>query len=330
MRAKGIWVWAMTAAWCWLVVTSPVSGQDKKKMPALRAECDRPEAIYKVNEKAVFLFQGGADGEASFRLSEDGHVIIKEGKQKLKAGETYKLEGSLTKPGFVQFRLQMGDQVALAAAAFDPDKIQPTAKMPADFDDFWAEGLKELAQVKMDPMLEHSPKFSNDLVDCYQISLASIGGKRVHGWISVPTGKGPFPAILTVPGAGVYGISPDKHHANLGALSMNIIIHDLPVDESPAFYKKQAEGKLKDYRDIGMDDKQKSYYRGVILGCIRAIDYLVSRPDFNGKDLGVTGVSQGGALTLITSGLDPRVKLAAPSVAAMCDHSGKAFERISG
>src|SRR5207249_8622717 len=85
-----------------------------------------------------------------------------------------------------------------------------------------------------------------------------------------------------------------------------------------------------DYRDQGMDDKNKSYYRAVILGCVRCIDYLTSRADYNGKDLAVTGGSQGGALTLITSGLDSRVALAAPNVAAMCDHSGMAHDRVSG
>ena len=63
---------------------------------------------------------------------------------------------------------------------------------------------------------------------------------------------------------------------------------------------------------------------------MRCIDYLFTRPDFNKKELAVTGGSQGGALTLITSGLDPRVTLAAPNVAAMCDHSGMAFDRVSG
>ena len=64
---------------------------------------------------------------------------------------------------------------------------------------------------------------------------ASVDGKRVHGWISVPKSKGPFPAILTVPYAGVYGIEPDSHARS--ALSMNIIVHDLPVDEKPEFYR---------------------------------------------------------------------------------------------
>jgi cephalosporin-C deacetylase-like acetyl esterase len=104
----------------------------------------------------------------------------------------------------------------------------------------------------------------------------------------------------------------------------------MPVDESKDFYAKLSAGALKNYRDIGMDDKNKSYYRAVILGCVRCIDYLFTRDDFNKKELAVTGGSQGGALTLITSGLDPRVTLAAPNVAAMCDHSGMAFDRVSG
>ncbi len=53
-------------------------------------------------------------------------------------------------------------------------------------------------------------------------------------------------------------------------------------------------GPLKNYWDIGMDDKDKSYYRSVILGCVRCLDFLTSRSDYNGEDLAVTGGSQGG------------------------------------
>jgi cephalosporin-C deacetylase-like acetyl esterase len=301
-----------------------------QKEAALRVRCDRPEAVYKAGETATFLIEGPEGGAAKYRLSEDGFKTVQEGTVLVEKGATAKLTGTLKKPGFLQLRVTLGKQQALAAAAFDPTKIEPTAKMPADFDAFWDAGKKELARVPIDAKLERSEKHSDDRVDCYKISLANVEGKRVHGWLSVPKGKGPFPAILTVPGAGVYGIQPDKGHAYLGALSMNIIIHDLPVDEAPEFYKKQAAGPLKDYRDIGMDDREKSYYRAVILGCLRCNDYLTGRPDFTGKELAVTGGSQGGALTLIVSGLDPRVQFAAPNVAAMCDHSGVAHDRVSG
>jgi cephalosporin-C deacetylase len=313
-----------------------VRGQDKKDkkdaapLAPLVARCDRDDAIYKAGDKAKFLLTSTTAGEATYRLSADGLGTIKEGKFQFVAGEVYGLTGTLAHPGFLQLRVKQGKNEAVAAAAFDPTKIEPTAKMPADFDAFWEMGKKELALIPMDPQLEKSDKQSTEQMTCYKISLANVGGKRIHGWLSVPRGKGPFPAILTVPGAGVSGIRPDKGHAALGALSMNIIIHDLPVDENQDFYNQQRAGPLKDYWTIGMDDRDKNYYRAVILGCVRCLDYLTSRPDYNGTDLAVTGGSQGGALTLITSGLDPRVTLAAPDVAAMCDHSGKAFGRVSG
>lgn len=325
-------VWSLLLA---LVTCFPVSAQDKKddgKKPvaAFTLRCNRENATYKVGDKAVFLIQANDDGEGVFRFSEDGYKTVKEGKIRVQKGEVYTLGESLGKPGFLQLSITIGKTTKLAAAAFDPEKIEPTVAVPADFDAFWQAGLKELAKTPIDAKLEKVEKLSKDNVECFKISLANVHGKRVQGWLSVPAGKGPFPAVLTVPGAGVYGIGPDTYHAKLGALSMNIIIHDIPVDETPAFYKKVATTTLKDYRDIGMTDRNKSYYRDVILGCVRCLDYLTGRPDYNGKDLAVTGGSQGGALTLITSGLDPRVTLAAPNVAAMCDHSGVAHDRVSG
>jgi len=56
----------------------------------------------------------------------------------------------------------------------------------------------------------------------------------------------------------------------------------------------------------------------------RAEYRLFARDHFNKKELTVSGGSQGGALTLIASGLDLRVTPAAPNVAAMSDHSGMA------
>lgn len=313
-----------------LLLSAPLSGQEKASS-ALVVNCDRPDALYKIGETAKFLYKSKVAGELKYRLSQDGFSSIKDGKIQVEAGKVYSMTGTLDKPGFLQLQMIFEGKVsALAAAAFEPTKIEPTAQVPADFEAFWKKGLEELAQVPMDPKMERSDKYSNDFAICYRVSLGNIEGKRVHGWLAVPIGKGPFPAVLTLPGAGVYGINPDTGTARLGALSMNIIIHDLPVDEPKTFYDQQKNGALKNYRDIGWDNKDKNYYRAVILGCVRCLDFLTHHPEYNGKDLAVTGGSQGGALTLITSGLDSRVKLASPNVAAMCDHSGKTAGRVSG
>ncbi len=306
-----------------------LEAQDKKS-PPLRAVCTRDDAVFKTGEDATFRVESDSDAEVSYRFSEDGYKTVKEGTLKLEKGKSAELTGTLAQPGFLQLRVSLGKQEALAAAAFDPTKIKPTAEAPADFDAFWEANKKQLAAVPLDAKLEHSAKYSDDKVDCWKISLAQVEGRRVHGWVAVPKGKGPFPAVLTVPYAGVYGIEPDRDNALRGALTLNIIVHDLPVDEKPEFYQKQADGPLQDYRNIGMDDRNKSYFRTAILACVRAVDYLASRPDFNGKDLAVIGGSQGGGLSLITAGLDPRVTVCAAAIPALCDHAGLAHGRISG
>ncbi len=319
----------VTAAVLTLACVSTGPAQAPKKT-VVQAASNRPDALFKIGETATFKIESEVDGEATYRLSEDGFKTLKEGKLTLVKGKPAELTGTLDKPGFLQLRVTLGKEETLAAAAFEPTKIAPTTKMPADFDSFWDAQKKELAKIPFDAKLEPSAKYSDAKVDCYKISLASVDGKRVHGWISVPKGKGPFPAILTVPYAGVYGIEPDRRHALMGALAMNIIVHDIPVDEKPEFYDKQSSGPLQDYRNIGMNDRQKSYFRQAILACIRAADYLASRPDFNGKDLAVTGGSQGGGLAIITAGADPRITLMAASVPALCDHAGISQDRISG
>lgn len=317
------------SGWLLLAVLAHLPAQAPKPTP-LKADCTRPDALHKVGETATFTVQADSDLEVAYKLTEDGHKLLKDGKLKLEKGKPTEITGTLDKPGFLQLRVNAGKVESMAAAAFEPTKIEPTTKMPADFDSFWEAQKKELAKIPLDPKIERSAKHSDDRVECFKVSLANVDGKRVHGWIAVPKGKGPFPAILTVPYAGVYGIEPDKRHAMMGALAMNIIIHDIPVDEAPDFYSKQADGPLQDYRNIGMADREKSYYRQAVLGCIRAADYLTSRPEYNGKDLAVTGGSQGGGLAIITAGVDPRVQLLAASVPALCDHAGLASDRISG
>jgi cephalosporin-C deacetylase len=66
------------------------------------------------------------------------------------------------------------------------------------------------------------------------------------------------------------------------------------------------------------------------MGCVRAIDFIFSMPEFDGKNLGVTGGSQGGALSIVTAGLDSRVSYLAAYYPALSDLTGYENGRAGG
>jgi cephalosporin-C deacetylase-like acetyl esterase len=63
---------------------------------------------------------------------------------------------------------------------------------------------------------------------------------------------------------------------------------------------------------------------------VRAVDYIFSLPEFDGSTIAVTGGSQGGALSIVTAGLDSRIKYLAAFYPAMCDFTGYLYGRAGG
>ena len=84
------------------------------------------------------------------------------------------------------------------------------------------------------------------------------------------------------------------------------------------------------YERNGIADKESFYYRSVYAGCSRCIDFLCSLPEWDGKNVGVTGGSQGGALTIVTAALNPKVTFCAPFYPALCDLTGFCHGRAGG
>jgi cephalosporin-C deacetylase-like acetyl esterase len=80
-------------------------------------------------------------------------------------------------------------------------------------------------------------------------------------------------------------------------------------------------GALNCYWNVNLDDRDQNYYRRVFVGAVRAVDYICSLPQYNGKALGVTGSSQGGCLSFVTAALDKRVTCLAAVHPALCDHT---------
>jgi cephalosporin-C deacetylase len=291
----------------------------------------RPDAMYKRGETVTFSVtakqgdQALTSGAFSYALSLDGGKQLGDGQGQF-GPEPFKITGTLDQPGVlrcaVYYRQDDKSYSGLGGAAFDPLGIRPSADEPTDFVSWWDAQKALVRAIPADVQLTKNEQASNERATYYKISIANVEGKRVRGWLGVPNRQGRFPAVLTVPAAGVYTIPPGwAALAERGFLALGIIIHDFEVD-LPADQLTEVAKSLEGYAYRGRESRDTCYFRAAFLGCVRAMDYLCGRPEWNGKDLIVNGSSQGGGLSLVCAGLDPRVNAIASNVPALCDHLG--------
>ncbi|WP_163710896.1 acetylxylan esterase [Mangrovibacterium lignilyticum] len=295
---------------------------------------------YKTGEKAevaVRILRFGVpipDVEISYSYGPELMEPEKKETRLLKDG-TGKINMGTTKvPGFRELKVSVkvdghtyANQVKLA---FSPDAIQPTVENPEDFDAFWGEAVANARQIDFEAQLELMPEYSTETVNVYLLSLnAGIGKKRIFGYLCKPKGEGKYPVLFSPPGAGVKPIKPYTGFADLGFISLSIEIHGIsPLMDSESY--KQVSNAFGDYMFSKMDSRDGYYYKAVYLGCVRAVDYLCSLPEFDGQHAVVTGGSQGGALTIVTAALNEKVSALSAFYPALCDMTGYLHGRAGG
>ena len=203
-----------------------------------------------------------------------------------------KPEGAPPAPGGPQRR-----PYASLGAAVAPDRLQPSVPRPADFDEFWASKLKALREIPMNPVLR--PVASTvPGVEMSAVKVDSLGS-QMQGYLMKPQGEGKFPALVTYQGAGVYALRPAiaSAHAAEGWLVLDVDAHDKAPDV--------ATGPPANYHTLGNTDREQSYFLNMYLRDTRAIDYIASRPDWDGKTIVILGTSMGGQQGIVTAGLNP-------------------------
>jgi len=87
---------------------------------------------------------------------------------------------------------------------------------------------------------------------------------------------------------------------------------------------------LKDFEHAGSESRERYYLAGMYLRVLRAIDFLTSQPEWDGRTLVLYGADLGGAQAIAGAGLDSRVTLLVAAVPAMCDHAGSLAGRVNG
>ena len=313
-----------------LVAFLPLTAQIRGNNIVVTVEPDHQDWRYDTGETAKFTVEVRRSGTLIEGVSIDyaaGPEMYQTDRKSLTLKDgSLKLQGKMSTPGFyrvdVTAHVDGKDYKGACAAAFSPEKLQPTTVMPNDFEQFWQQAIAEARKIDLNPTRRLLPDRCTKDVNVYEVSFQNARwGSLTYGILCIPVKEGRYPALLRVPGAGVRPYSGDVYTASQGVITLEIGIHGVPVTMEQKVYSNLNEGALSGYWEFGMDDRDKSYYKHVIIGCIRALDYIEQFTPWNGRGCGVTGSSQGGFLSLVTAGLDKRITCYAPVHAALCDHT---------
>ena len=290
----------------------------------LRVTPFHANGIYELGERAgwnVTLTSGDiASTLYTYVTRKNNFDVIQRGSLDFSSGSA-KIETTLNEPAMIYVEIGGGGVVSHVGAAIAPSKLQPAVPRPADFDSFWDGKLKALSEVPIHPVLTRAAAAAG--VDLYTVKLDSLGS-HVQGYLSKPAREGRFPALVIFQYAGVYALQPETvtDRALEGWLAFDVDSHDLPPD--------QGTGVSTNYPAIGNTDRETSYFLKMYLRDSRAVDYIASRPDWDGKTLVIMGTSMGGQQSLAAAGLNHKVTAVIVNEPAGADSNGDLHGRKAG
>ncbi len=284
------------------------------------------------------------------RTGDDGKKTA--GAEQVVFGQPVVVTTSLGKPGFVRIQAelvdnkgrivtqknsigQMANIVFDGGAGVEIDKLQPAADEPADFDAFWSKQKAKLAEVPVKCKMEKVSK-PGAKVEVYAVSVDCAGPRPVTGYLSIPAGAKDksLPASANYHGYGI-GIqrAPDDGPSNLIHFSVNAHGYDLGKDEAyynDFFAKIKSNGQIYAFDPKQNSNPETAYFNSMALRVMRSLQFLKSLPQWNGKDLSVSGGSQGGLQTVWAAALDPDVTSANSVITWCCDFAGPTKGRLNG
>ncbi len=207
----------------------------------------------------------------------------------------------------------------------DLKKYRPTLTKKDDFDDFWKETRAISDSEPLNCKMKKLDYIVKD-VNVYTVFYDGFGKARICGYYLIPTkGDGPFPVILFF-----HGYNGNKGQINqflkwvfLGFAVMAIDVRGQSGES--ADNKVYPPPSVSGYMTKGVFSKNDYYYRGVYMDCLKAIDFLSTQESIDMNRLCVTGISQGGGLSLASASLDSRIKLVIAMIPYLC-HFERAIE----
>src|SRR5262249_15212216 len=151
---------------------------------------------------------------------------------------------------------------------------------------YWQHALAELSRCPARPEIESLPLRSTSFATLYGVRLTSLGPYRLFGYLSIPAGPGPFPAIYYVPKyQSVLEIIP-QGTANLQRsryITFSLAGRGQRNADSP--YAAMFPGLLTD----GTARAASYVFRGIVADSAQGLEFLLARPELDRARVVVVG-----------------------------------------
>lgn len=323
-----------------------------------RVDKDNPVG-YKVGEPIEFRFTieeptaKFSDGSCCldwFRCGDDGRPREK-GKIPLDGKTPLVVRTTLDRPGFVFVKAMILDENGKAVtrktnipgasgwedskkvsfsggAGVEIEKLAVSYEEPEDFDAFWARQKARNVAMPLEVLERRELESPKEGYRMWSVAVSSAGPRPVWGYLVIPVNAAAksLKAVLTCNGYGdetECTIGPAEIKA--GEIRFNINAHGFDYastnEEAIALFHDGIRTPKFAYAYSPYENEypEGCYFNGMALRVMRALDFLKTLPEWNGRDLECEGGSQGGLQTLWAASLVDGLTAARAEVPWGCD-----------
>lgn len=242
--------------------------------------------------------------------------------------------------GFYKATCIVNDDLARAFGfAVNPTDIVSAPDQQTDFASYWTAAKQQLDAIAINATLTEIPAKSTANRKVYLVEMQSVPdgltGEPViiRGYYAEPQDGQQHPVIMHYQGydsgyrPGGEGNTPYCMHGDAEPDYAEFILSNRgqSVNNRPAADREDGINRdftntYGDWFAFNFGDKDSYYYRGAYMDCVRAIQFMASRPTSDMNNLYAEGQSQGGAFTYAAASLSGYTfRAIAPAIAFMGD-----------
>jgi cephalosporin-C deacetylase len=202
-------------------------------------------------------------------------------------------------------------------------RYAPKLPSPPDLETFWSTTLEESRAASLPPVFDKVDT-GLSLVDTFDVTFSGFGGHPVRAWLHLPANlETPVPGVVRYQGyGGGRGLALEVTTWTLAGYAT--LLMDTrgqgsawgpgdtpdPVGSAPSQPGFMTRGIL---------DPHDYYYRRRYTDAVLALEVMRAQPLVQADRVAVTGISQGGGLSLAVAGLVPDLWAVLPDVPFLCD-----------